>query len=75
MKELMTKTWSGASPKTCDACSTPLTDVFFDAKAADGTGRWGNFCRSCFNKYTYRKLGTGFGQKYQRNGDRWEKVA
>ena len=61
------KKWTGAAPSNCDGCNAALTNTFYDARSSDGTGRWGNFCHTCFKLYTPGKLGVGVGQKYERN--------
>ena len=59
-------------PKVCDMCTGGFGNTMYDLKTSDG--RWANACRSCF-KGDNGRLGTGFGQKYKKNGDnRWEKI-
>ena len=71
----MTKKWLGKPPAACDACSTPITAEFYDARVNDGTGRWGNFCGDCFKHYTDGRLGVGLGQHYKNVQGVWEKQA
>lgn len=53
--------------------NTPLTEVYFDAKTS--MGPWANMCQACFYRYGI-KLGTGFGQKYERQpAGNWKKTA
>jgi hypothetical protein len=59
-------------PPQCDLCAAKITDTFFDA--ATKWGQWGYVCPKCFVQGGM-KLGTGYGQKYVKQGDRWKKVA
>jgi hypothetical protein len=52
-------------PANCDACSTPITNTFFDAATPQG---WGNFCPTCA-KTLHITLGPGRGQEYIAHGD------
>ena len=52
----------------CDFCATKLDQVgsiVFDAKTPQGP--WGTACPKCFRTETLGRLGTGFGQKFQRD--------
>ena len=70
----MERFWLGTAPKECDVCTRPLIRTFVDGKTADG--RWGIMCPSCRIEQGREKLGTGLGQKYERQGDgRWLKTA
>ena len=61
------KKWTGSILSNCDGCNAAITNLFYDAKSNSPTGRWGNFCPTCFKLYTPGKLGVGVGQKYERN--------
>jgi hypothetical protein len=52
-------------PKTCNLCSRPISDKFYDARTSSGV--WANMCFTCFHSHTDGQLGTGRGQKYKRN--------
>ena len=59
----MTKTYRNP-PSNCDICHAPITDMFVDG--ATTAGPWGNMCwPKCYAKYG-RGLGTGKGQKYEK---------
>lgn len=65
--------WCGPAPEECDICHTSLTTTFIDG--ATTYGPWGCMCVSC-HAMDGRGLGTGHGQKYERQPDgRWLKVA
>jgi hypothetical protein len=64
--------WIGNPPEQCDLCGAGLEDVFYDAKTHGGP--WGFLCVRCFKAHGIG-LGMGRGQKYRRNGSRYEKVA
>jgi len=51
-------------PTKCDLCARPIIDVFIDGKTS--LGPWGYLCPICHAKAGCG-LGTGKGQKYQRN--------
>ncbi len=51
----------------CDICKKPFNNVMYDVKT--NIGPWGNLCESCFQLYTSRRLGTGQGQKFERQTD------
>jgi hypothetical protein len=56
------------SPVTnCDICSKPLTNEMCDIKTK--LGPWGLLCMPCVGKHTTGKLGTGFGQRYEKQDD------
>lgn len=66
------KFYCGSAPTSCDICSHPITETFVDGKT--NMGPWGNMCPSCHGSHGCG-LGTGRGQKYQRQPDgRWLKV-
>ncbi len=57
--------WGGND--VCDMCKGKIYEPLYDAKMS--TGRWGALCSSCFDFYTFGKLGTGYGQKYMRTSN------
>jgi hypothetical protein len=65
------KEWTGKAPGACDLCPTPIEDIFIDGKTKYGS--WACMCPECHTEVG-RGLGTGKGQKYQRQGKRWVKV-
>ncbi len=68
----MTPVWVGRV-EDCDVCHEYLKDVMYDANIRT-FGMWGNICQRCFDYHRCR-LGTGLGQKYERQSDgRWLKV-
>lgn len=68
----MAKTWMGIPPSKCDICGSAITDTFIDGKTIHGP--WGNMCPECHKRFGCG-LGTGRGQKYEKQGDYWVKVA
>jgi hypothetical protein len=71
----MVKTWIG-EPGDCNGCNKPFTNAFSDVRTLYGS--WGNFCDTCLPKYTEGKrkcYGTGLGQRYEKQADKWVKVA
>jgi hypothetical protein len=57
----------------CDICSGSFEAVMYDAKTKQGP--WGNMCQKCYVKHGVGRLGTGFGQKYEKQADgRWLKT-
>lgn len=65
------KYWHG-EVKTCNICKEKLSDVMYDSNTRMG---WANTCEACFREYG-TGLGTGRGQKYERQADdRWLKTA
>jgi hypothetical protein len=66
----MAKTWAGDPPE-CDLCGKVIASEFSDAKVPGG--RWGILCSTCaFVRQV--KYGTGQGQLYKKQGDKWVKV-
>ncbi len=58
---------------TIDDFGVPYGSVMYDAKTK--MGPWANMGDASWAKYGIGKLGTGFGQRYQRQEDgRWLKV-
>ena len=63
--------WIGTVP-TCNFCQKSLVSVFVDGKT--NLGPWATMCLDC-HRVNGLGLGTGLGQKYQRNADgKWYKV-
>lgn len=71
--------WAGALSEDCQICGNPFGSTMIDGATARG---WANMCKSCHDMYG-KGLGTGRGQKYERerytdpNGatsNRWRKV-
>lgn len=64
--------WTGPAPVHCDLCNAEITDTFYDAGLPRGP--WGFFCNDCFTQNAL-KLGTGYGQKYEKQADgKWLKT-
>jgi hypothetical protein len=68
--------WVSPAPTKCDLDRThSIVDEFYDASIPLAGGSWGILCKRCFNEAGCR-LGTGYGQKYQRLPDgKYECVA
>ena len=65
--------WAGSNPTHCQINGTPLGDVMYDAMVPS-FGQWGNIGEDAFKTHGC-SLGTGRGQKYERQPDgRWLKV-
>ena len=58
--------------KTCDICKEPELVVYYDAKTKDGP--WADMCSYCFATYGLG-LGTGLGQRYAWDGNKYGKEA
>lgn len=57
----------------CDICGEEFKDEFTNGKTA--MGPWANMCPPCYKRHG-RGIGTGLGQKYQKQADgKWLKVA
>lgn len=67
----VTRRWMGPAPTHCDVCCKPISKTFIDGKTVYGP--WANMCCECHNKIGVG-LGTGKGQKYERDGEAWIKV-
>ena len=66
------KYWQGVAPRKCDICDSPLIKGFYDAKTTKGL--WGCMCQKCFKLHGWG-LGTGLGQKYEKQADgQWLKT-
>jgi hypothetical protein len=59
------KKWMGSIPKKCDICGGSLEKGWVDG--AINMGPWANMCMKCFKKHG-KGLGTGKGQKYNKDG-------
>lgn len=66
------KKWLGPVPTHCDVCCTQINDVFIDGRTVYGP--WANMCCECHSQIGVG-LGTGKGQKYERDNESWVKVA
>jgi hypothetical protein len=66
--------WLSPPPRACDGCDDTITDVFYDAKTS--MGPWGLLCDRCFTHGPgLGKLGTGLGQKYEKQpSGKWLKT-
>jgi hypothetical protein len=60
--------WVGSFPK-CDIPGCDVTDLtaFVDGKTR--LGPWGNMCPGCWIEHGVGRLGTGFGQRYEKQAD------
>lgn len=66
--------WLSPVPGFCETCGDLIKDTFYDAKTA--LGPCACMCPTCFTLGPgIGKLGTGFGQKYERQGSKWVKTA
>jgi hypothetical protein len=70
----MAKYWSSEPPSRCDACDTPITNVFTDGKTTYGP--WACMCPSCATLGPgIGKWGMGLGQEYTKQPDgKWLKT-
>ena len=59
-------------PSHCDICSKDIISSFTDGVTKEGY--WANMCPTCFKKHGVR-LGTGYGQRYTKDGDDYIKTA
>ncbi len=65
--------WLGSKIVVCDLCSNPIDKTFVDGSVA-GFGSWAIMCSNCHHSHGVG-LGTGKGQKYERQSDeRWLKT-
>jgi len=64
--------WMSPPPEKCDIRGEPIIDVFIDGRNQIN-GKWGCMCPACFESYGYG-LGTGLGQRYEKQGDLWVKT-
>ena len=62
------KKWLGPVPTRCDVCCAQINDEFIDGRTVYGP--WANMCCEC-----HSQIGTGKGQKYERDNESWVKVA
>ena len=59
-------------PSKCDICGGEFKNgCIYDAKTCNGP--WAYMCMQCFHDYGLG-LGTGLGQEYQKQGDKWIKT-
>lgn len=64
--------WCGPAPAKCDISGRDITNEFIDG--ATTMGPWANMHPEAHQLYG-RGLGTGKGQRYQKQADgRWKKV-
>lgn len=78
MVEMTKKVWIGTDPSkmSCDGCHLLFHNAFSDI--ATFNGQWGNFCDDCLPSFAVHnpcKYGTGLGQRYEKQGKHWVKVA
>lgn len=67
----MPKIWEGSEPVKCQVCLGPITDTFVDGRINE---TWAMMCPTC-HKITGGNLGTGYGQKYEKQGEQFVKIA
>ena len=72
MKNNDIKTWYGDPPQACDICGLEITTEFIDGRT-DFRGMWGCMCLDCHKQHGVG-LGTGRGQKYHLQNDKFVKV-
>jgi hypothetical protein len=58
------KYYQGSAPAKCDLCANAIDKTFFDAKTR--MGPWANLCPTCYVNVGLGQLGTGMGQKYEK---------
>ena len=64
--------WEGTEPVK-DSFGNAITDTFIDGRTPGGT--WGMFNPTSWQVAGCGQLGTGFGQRYEKQADgRWLKV-
>lgn len=65
--------WQGSTPRCDIGNGHKLNGTFFDARIP-AYRQWGLLCPACAERFGI-KLGTGLGQKYERQPDgRWLKT-
>ena len=57
------KAWLGPGEPRCTLCDGRPREYFVDGQLSHNRG-WALFCSVCWKMFGCRKLGTGFGQKY-----------
>jgi len=67
----MEKSWDGAEPDACDICDGRIPKTFVDG--ATRMGPWAVMCPACHASHGVG-LGTGRGQKYVKDGNKFIKV-
>lgn len=67
--------WLSPLEDKCQTCDQPFGKLMYDMKT--NMGPWANMCNDCaLLGPGIGRLGTGLGQKYQKQSDgRWLKVA
>lgn len=65
------KKWLGSAPEKCDLCGAKITETFIDGRTV--MGPWAKMCNNCHTMFGVG-LGTGFGQRYKKNGTDWIKT-
>jgi hypothetical protein len=64
--------WVGGDPSICEICKRSVEGTFVDGKTT--MGPWATMCVPCHKKWGVG-IGTGRGQKYERQADgKWSKV-
>jgi hypothetical protein len=65
------KYWIGCVPEK-DDFGMPINGEFIDGKTKQGP--WAYMTPASWKKHGVGALGTGFGQRYEKTGDKWLKV-
>lgn len=65
--------WAGSDKLHCDICRQPIQRTFVDGVASSGS--WAIMCPTCRISEGRIRLGTGLGQKYERQGDNYVRTA
>lgn len=67
--------WLSKPPTSCDVCGDPIGETFYDMRTRSGP--WACMCPRCAMVGPgVGRVGTGFGQKYERRPDgSYEKTA
>ena len=72
-KSVTKKYGTGHLEDNCQLCYQPFGKLMYDCLWRVGLV-WANMCHKCFVEQRCI-LGTGFGQKYKKDGKRWLKVS
>jgi len=64
--------WVGSVPDKCEVSGEPIDKVFIDGQTVFN-GSWAIMCPKCHEKFG-KGLGTGKGQKYEKQGEDYVKV-
>jgi hypothetical protein len=67
------KEWIGSAPKACDLCKKVIDNEFIDG-VISSVMCWAIMCRKCHAEEG-SGIGQGRGQVYQKEGNRFVKVA